>query len=147
MDRFHPLSGFSSFIHYHNLLLVNWRISFHPLSGFSSFIQRYTNDIRRICRVSIPCRGFLLIYPTLWKPLFKPPLKAGCMLKKLSPHFNDNILQNSLHHLCNVHHVKTNLLSYIIPFGKDFPNNMYTSMYVVIPQVSRHPYWLIDCYL
>ena len=161
---------------------------FHPLSGFSSYLSVYQELIGLSEEVSIPCRGFLLIYNYKFSHRHcrnKCPSPVGvffhiynCSLNiktkylmcpspvgvfflfilpfvshylslfqmsiacemNLSLLFNDNTLQNSLQPSCNVHRVKTNQLSYIIPSGKDFPNNMYTSMYAVILPVLHHLY-------
>ena len=117
------------------------KLGFHPLSGFSSYLFIKQFDTLLFLKMFPSPVGvfFLLILPfgSHYSSLFQRSIACET---NLSPLFNDNTLQNSLQLPCNVHRVKTNQLSYIIPSGKDFPNSMYTSMYAVILPALHHLY-------
>ena len=111
-----------------------------PVGVFFLFILKLYEKGITINEFSSPVGVFFLfILPFVSHYLSLFQMSIACEMN-LSLLFNDNTLQNSLQPSCNVHRVKTNQLSYIIPSGKDFPNNMYTSMYAVILPVLHHLY-------
>ena len=114
--------------------------SFHPLSGFSSYLSLnlYVTGLSVVFPSPVGV-FFLFILPfgSCYSSLFQRSIACEMNLSLL---FNDNTLQNSLQLPCNVHRVKTNQLSCIIPSDKGYPYNLYTSKYVVIHLSFHHLY-------
>ena len=113
---FHPLSGFSSYLYVLNLVEDTFSEFPSPVGVFFLFILPFGSCYSSLFQRSIACE------------------------MNLSLLFNDNTLQNSLQLPCNVHRVKTNQLSCIIPSDKGYPYNLYTSKYVVIHLSFHHLY-------